>query len=1218
MADIYDREVVRSNQQFPPAERALVRHDNDLRGPECEDDRRRQVEKGLLQNELRYGKALTSIIEKFGRNFDGVGDEIDLETGEIVVDNGHLQRMQHEHDAGSASNVTRSLLAIMGAQEQRGSRGDYVKDTDNEDEDESEDLDATSSQHYDENDVDDADDGCDPLTSDDYPRTVESPFQYRRRHSPASGERSLGRLERPSLRLDREIPLPTTLNNSSATDEMDLITEFSTVINQQVSSLVDKIIQQRLGQAVQPAPFVQNNVYIGDHQQHNMRIEQHPRDSGRNSQPHAERVRIGSAATSSRDPCSNNPARRTVRGDLYSTPVEESRGVTRRLPSNFLESPVSKRRRLGTPGLPSIWANPPRRRRWPSQPSSLRSQAATEPTLPCFEPPSPSNRFKQHDHRLDILNTLTGLEQEGSGASEQMRERVMRNEDEAIRRGEPQIQYEGKTGRRSNFGETSTKNPKLPHMDRGPECGIKPSSASTRKRSQLSATAPAFAMIPDVTPIEISDDEGEIGLVQPARAPTSKQLHEDTIVPYETPTVSFFQTPTAAGQTPTTQPSPRICPYPQRDLALITKTTVASTPAAANHAMPLSGRQAMLTSSGLRALFQPPPWRSEPRAQPYSVADSVIGQSAPGSPNLSPTEQPEDQIGMVGATHSGRANGTPAPGRIRKNKPAKVWTPEEDALLKRMAEEENVGWSTILKHFPGLSLAQAQYRYCTFLRDLSQKPKLDVGNNRRRAVFEKGYKATKRKITALAERGPTIHGYQGPLPSPTPAPPEKVLPGAFYMPTMPLSPQLEELHLVGASPDLPRQRPIETQRQQSSIESAPLPGNASAAYNRSGHSSSVSPEPTGTIAANHVGPDSDATLSAEEEDVRLPFTAHTLLRPCDSSHLVDSDSSDSEDEIPAVPLQKPLKRIFETEGLQCVNCRKKDETYWRFVNGDRLCNSCGGFAKRNGVPRPRELWDKIWPEARRIYHENSNQAQRQATSSTSPPVTIESSKAVKRGSAGYQDARIHSPRPKKMAETEIERPQLQTTSPFPSAEFDDAASAMTRSADGSQEWRSEVRGMPRLADQSRTPTTPGRTLLEIAAVNSVWVQSRAKSSVQAPTPPVERSSPEDDDVELIETDTPRTPSGGTFQESPVTNPARMGSQAKSSAQKPTPPRESAAPEDNDVAIVKQDVLNTPSVGTPQAFAAANLARMRSQAKSSARKPTPPPERGPVDDDDIDF
>ncbi len=48
------------------------------------------------RNDARLKTAFESIFEKYGRDFSGVGDEIDLETGEIVVNNGHLLGMIDE------------------------------------------------------------------------------------------------------------------------------------------------------------------------------------------------------------------------------------------------------------------------------------------------------------------------------------------------------------------------------------------------------------------------------------------------------------------------------------------------------------------------------------------------------------------------------------------------------------------------------------------------------------------------------------------------------------------------------------------------------------------------------------------------------------------------------------------------------------------------------------------------------------------------------------------------------------------------------------------------------------------------------------------------------------------------------------------------------------------------------------------------------------------
>ena len=52
------------------------------------------------QNDLRLKSTFESIFEKYSKDFNGVGDEIDLETGEIIVNNGHVQTMVNERDAG--------------------------------------------------------------------------------------------------------------------------------------------------------------------------------------------------------------------------------------------------------------------------------------------------------------------------------------------------------------------------------------------------------------------------------------------------------------------------------------------------------------------------------------------------------------------------------------------------------------------------------------------------------------------------------------------------------------------------------------------------------------------------------------------------------------------------------------------------------------------------------------------------------------------------------------------------------------------------------------------------------------------------------------------------------------------------------------------------------------------------------------------------------------
>ncbi|KAH0351516.1 hypothetical protein KCU83_g4319, partial [Aureobasidium melanogenum] len=61
-------------------------------------------QRGRQRIDLKLKGTFERIFEKYARDFTGVGDEIDMETGEVVVDNGHLQYMQHERDTGKSAS----------------------------------------------------------------------------------------------------------------------------------------------------------------------------------------------------------------------------------------------------------------------------------------------------------------------------------------------------------------------------------------------------------------------------------------------------------------------------------------------------------------------------------------------------------------------------------------------------------------------------------------------------------------------------------------------------------------------------------------------------------------------------------------------------------------------------------------------------------------------------------------------------------------------------------------------------------------------------------------------------------------------------------------------------------------------------------------------------------------------------------------------------------
>ncbi len=77
------------------------------------------VQEARTRNDLKLKSTFEAIFRKYEHDFTGVGDEIDLETGEIVVDNGHLMDMRSEHDTGNG-NVGRNpgLRAFTTATEQ--------------------------------------------------------------------------------------------------------------------------------------------------------------------------------------------------------------------------------------------------------------------------------------------------------------------------------------------------------------------------------------------------------------------------------------------------------------------------------------------------------------------------------------------------------------------------------------------------------------------------------------------------------------------------------------------------------------------------------------------------------------------------------------------------------------------------------------------------------------------------------------------------------------------------------------------------------------------------------------------------------------------------------------------------------------------------------------------------------------------------------------------
>ena len=63
-----------------------------------------EYQRGRQRIDLKLKGTFERIFEKYAKDFTGVGDEIDMETGEIIVNNGHLTYMQHERDTGKSAS----------------------------------------------------------------------------------------------------------------------------------------------------------------------------------------------------------------------------------------------------------------------------------------------------------------------------------------------------------------------------------------------------------------------------------------------------------------------------------------------------------------------------------------------------------------------------------------------------------------------------------------------------------------------------------------------------------------------------------------------------------------------------------------------------------------------------------------------------------------------------------------------------------------------------------------------------------------------------------------------------------------------------------------------------------------------------------------------------------------------------------------------------------
>ena len=145
-------------------------------------------------NDARLKSRFEHIFAKYGKDFDGVGDEIDLETGRIIVNNGHIARMQHEVDPGQGTSG--QVLRVLGGSRQSKSvnitrsEEHVIEDSAGNTEDDEE-LAVVGTSGYSSGDDDDEDESeklsktwamaPDELSSDFYPTRDATPEKIQKR-----------------------------------------------------------------------------------------------------------------------------------------------------------------------------------------------------------------------------------------------------------------------------------------------------------------------------------------------------------------------------------------------------------------------------------------------------------------------------------------------------------------------------------------------------------------------------------------------------------------------------------------------------------------------------------------------------------------------------------------------------------------------------------------------------------------------------------------------------------------------------------------------------------------------------------------------------------------------------------------------------------------------------------------------------------------------------
>lgn len=188
VASITSERALGERRAIAPITTMELRDEREESEEDSEVDDLRQLELDRNYNDQKLKSRFEHIFRKYEHDFEGIGDEIEIASGDIVVDNGHLQHMRHEADPGKSA----SSRFVKTFQEKLGYEDESTSDEDEDDEDTEDD------EGDEESNEDDASE-----TPVYRARHAEKSSRSRRDHniSPRKAMNAFGDLDRPAPRL---------------------------------------------------------------------------------------------------------------------------------------------------------------------------------------------------------------------------------------------------------------------------------------------------------------------------------------------------------------------------------------------------------------------------------------------------------------------------------------------------------------------------------------------------------------------------------------------------------------------------------------------------------------------------------------------------------------------------------------------------------------------------------------------------------------------------------------------------------------------------------------------------------------------------------------------------------------------------------------------------------------------------------------------------------